>query len=139
MITRSMITRSMITRSMITRNVVHTGRFYVWEHIFYTAKRTGSSGPSDETTICYYDAFALRLSIYCCKTSVTSSGARPASSMMSLTASSSLRFFCSNNSSNSRCSDSMRIFNALINSCFAWIFSSRDFLCPLGIYCVLLS
>ena len=41
--------RNMITRSMITRNVVHTGRFYVWEHIFYTAKRTGSSGPSDKT------------------------------------------------------------------------------------------
>ncbi len=38
----------MITRSMITRNVVHTGRFYVLEHIFYTAKRTGSSGPSDK-------------------------------------------------------------------------------------------
>ena len=106
---------------------------------FSYVKRTGSSGPFDETTISNYDAFALRLSIYCCKTSVTSSGARPASSMMSLTASSSLRLFCSNSSSNSRCSDSMRMFNALINSCFAWIFSSRDFLCPLGIYCVLLS
>ena len=28
--------RSMIIRSMIPCIVMHTGRFYVWEHIFHT-------------------------------------------------------------------------------------------------------